>query len=57
MRRFLRRRVYFIEAYLIRSCGSDGVAGDDDEDDEKHLPGAQATKGTRHKGTQVNYTN
>jgi hypothetical protein len=53
----LRRRVYFIEAYLIRSCGSDGVAGDDDEDGEKHLPGAQATKGTRHKGTQVNYTN
>jgi hypothetical protein len=52
----LRRRVYFIEAYLIRSYGSDEVAGDNDEDDEEHLPGAQATNGTSHKGTQVIYT-
>jgi hypothetical protein len=53
----MRRRVYFIEAYLVRSCGGDGVADDNDEDDEEHLPGAQATNGTSHKGTHVIYTN
>jgi hypothetical protein len=53
----LRRQLYFIEAYLIRSRGGDGVVGDNYEDDEKHLPGAQATKGTSHKGTQVINTN
>jgi hypothetical protein len=53
----LEKPSLFIEAYLMRSAGGDGVAADNDEDDENHLPGAQSTKGTSHKGTQLNCTN
>jgi hypothetical protein len=41
----------------MRRYNRDGVAGNNDEDDENHLPGAQVTKDTSHKGAQLNYTN